>query len=137
MYNLGHSSQGGMLFVMLAAFAVPSLGTNPRAGAWLRSTLLYAVLAPIYLNAGISKVRYMGPGEHLKGEWIRKAIASERRSLIPAMNRLIEHSSTLPALLSWGNMFIEIALPLLVLLVAQRRYPLLHSLVRKHARARW
>ena len=63
MFNLAHSTLGGMLFVASAALAVPHLGCEVRArraGAWLRTFLVLAVLVPIYLLAGVSKLRYMG-----------------------------------------------------------------------------
>lgn len=59
MYNLGHSMQGGILFLLSSIFAVPFLGCpkyGDRSARWLRRFLYIVVLVPIYLFSGVSKV---------------------------------------------------------------------------------
>ena len=61
-YTKKHSDYGGIVSVLAAIFAVPFLETNPMAGSWLRKFLIINAVIPIYLFAGICKVRYLGPG---------------------------------------------------------------------------
>eukprot|EP00965_Chrysotila_dentata_P077107 2545858-Pleurochrysis_carterae.AAC.1 len=59
-YDLSHSTQAPMIFVLGAAFAIPGLSTNVRASYWLRTYLFVCVLLPAYSFAGLSKLRYDG-----------------------------------------------------------------------------
>ena len=59
-YNQKHSEYGTILFALASTAAVPFLETNPLAGAWLRKFLVMCSIIPIYLFAGVCKVRYLG-----------------------------------------------------------------------------
>ena len=135
MYNLAHSVQGGMLFVVSAIFAVPFLETNPKAGAWLRKFLLLNVLVPVYLFAGVNKLRYLGLGSNISGAWLVPILKDTHRAVFPELNMWM---ATAPAklssapwpcmLMSWGNLAVEFVLPVIAI-VSLNQGPL-SSLVR-------
>ena len=128
MYNLAHSVQGGMLFVLAAAFAVPFLDSNPRANAWLRKFLIINVLVPVYLFAGLCKLRYMGIATNMSGGWLVSVLQDKHRAIFPALN---EWATRAPAILgftkpwpcmlmSWGNLLVEFILPLLCMMTTNQ-----------------
>jgi hypothetical protein len=120
MYNLAHSTQGPMLFVVLAAFAVPHLTDEDcRAGRWLRQTLWTCVLVPVYLFSGLSKLRYHGVYGNLTGAWLMATHSFDNdiaRQVMPQADSLVFGSPLLVAFFSWGNLLIEIILPIASLL---------------------
>eukprot|EP00965_Chrysotila_dentata_P146196 4827882-Pleurochrysis_carterae.AAC.1 len=121
MYNHAHSTQGPMLFVVAASFAIPGLATNARASNWLRQYLFVCVLMPVYFFAGLSKLRYLGFENNLTGEWIQRALKPESRTIWPALNKTIVDSAVLRVCFSWGNLAVEIVLPLLATFVTRGR----------------
>ena len=70
MYDLAHSTQGGMLFILSAIPAVPFLETSRRANHWLRKFLYVGIWVPLYLFSGISKFRYLGIIPNMTGSWL-------------------------------------------------------------------
>ena len=121
-YNLGHSTQSSMLFVTLASFAVPDLATNPRAGTWLLQMILRAVVSPVYLCSGISKLRYIGLRRQVSGAWLIEDVGTFGslgmfvRSAIPTINHLVFHMPGGLVLMGVGNLALEFVMPFLVLL---------------------
>ena len=114
-YTGGHQTpQVVAMFVLLAATAVPGLATNERAGSWLRQMLISAVLVPTYLLSGVDKLRVHGVIANLDGEWLQKA-AHARPST------WLRPSEPTLAAFSCGNLFLEVALPVVVLFSAQGR----------------
>ena len=123
MYNLAHSTQSSVLFVMASTLAVPDLAQNPRAAVWLRQFLVLCVIAPVYLCSGMSKIRYIGLDRQLSGSWLLedKVLGSSSmflRATIPTFNELILHVPGGIMLMSWGNLLLEVVVPLCVLLSA-------------------
>ena len=118
MYNLAHSTQGAMLFIFSAIPAVPSLGKSERANHWLRKFIYIGVFVPIYLFSGISKFRYLGIIPNLSGSWLwvvfRKG--SLDRALFKKLFTCIGNHHSLMLIFSWGNIFIEMILPVLLML---------------------
>lgn len=121
MYNLGHSMQGGILFILSSIFAVPFLGCpkyGDRSARWLRRFLYIAVLVPIYLFSGVSKFRYKGFWPQVTGSWMLSAFTKKgiRRSVFPGLYTFIRDHDYAMALFSWGNVVVEYLLPLAMLL---------------------
>ncbi|EOD10045.1 hypothetical protein EMIHUDRAFT_105441 [Emiliania huxleyi CCMP1516] len=119
----GHCAlSASLLFVVVAAFAVPDLASNPRSAAWLRHTSLVAVLVPVYLFSGISKVRY-------SGDWLlavrgdKYGLGDEKvvRAPLAEVSLYIARSPWLCMLFSWGNLLVELALPVALLYLLARR----------------
>ena len=121
-YNLGHSTQSSMLFVTLATFAVPDLGSNKRAGIWLSQMLLRCVIAPVYLCSGMSKIRYIGLSRQVSGAWLIEdpgtfgSLGVYMRGILPSLNDFIFHVPGGLALMGTGNMVLELLMPLALLL---------------------
>ena len=124
MYTFGHSGQVPLLFVAGAACCAHDLGSNPRAGAWLRNYLLLGLLVPSYLAAGMAKLRYVGLEPLLSGEWLFSQ-ATERmladgsifvRGTMPLSSTVLLQMPHTAALMSWGMLVLEVALPLCLLL---------------------
>ena len=128
MYNLAHSVQGGVLFVLAAAFAVPFLDSNPRANAWLRKFLIINVLIPVYLFAGLCKLRYMGIATNMSGGWLDIVLRDKHRAIFPALNEwatsapgILGFTKPWPCMLmSWGNLVVEFVLPLLCMMTTNQ-----------------
>jgi len=128
MYNLAHSVQGGVLFVLAAAFAVPFLDSNPRANAWLRKFLIINVLVPVYLFAGLCKLRYMGIATNMSGGWLVSVLQDKHRAIFPALNEwatrapgILGFTTPWPCMLmSWGNLVVEFILPLLCMMTTNQ-----------------
>ena len=101
---------------------VPSLSYNSRAASWLREYLVVCVLVPTYLFAGICKLRYYGIKENVTGRWLEGIFQGKaaHNSLWPALNYAITESRVLLFLASWGNLFVELILPLAVLFLHPR-----------------
>lgn len=118
MYDLSHSVQGTMLFVLAASLAVPSLRTNKGAVAWTRNFLVIGILVPTYLGAGISKFRYGGVAQNVSGAWLGKVFikGGSHRSLVPSVYLFICNNKWTMNVISWGNIAFEIILPLAVIL---------------------
>lgn len=121
MYNLGHSMQGGILFILVSIFAVPFLGCpkyGERSARWLRRFLYIGVLVPIYLFSGVSKFRYKGFWPQWTGSWMTSAFTKKgmRRSVFPGLYQYIRSHQWAMALFSWGNVVVEYILPLAMLL---------------------
>ncbi|CAJ1390972.1 unnamed protein product [Effrenium voratum] len=122
MYSGHHSCQGTIWFVFSAMFAVPFLETNPLAGPWLRRFALLDVLVPYYFFAGVTKLRYEGLWSNISGHWL----LGEFKAVLPA--GIASWMSSAPAILgstpwpftlmSWGNLIVELVLPLLAMLSA-------------------
>ena len=126
LYNLAHSTQGPMLFILGAALGVRELElADGRAGAWLRHLALVGVAVPVMLSSGLSKVRYAGVWTQFSGEWMRRELAPTPRSIYPTLNGWLLRTSAfglpLTALMSWGNLAAELLLPLCVLLTSASR----------------
>jgi NADH dehydrogenase FAD-containing subunit/predicted DCC family thiol-disulfide oxidoreductase YuxK len=120
MFNLAHSAQGGILFILSSIFAVPFLGSQtygPRAARWLRRFLYIGVLVPIYLFSGVSKFRYKGVMSNLSGHWIHHVFrGGSNRSAFPALYRFIGEHKWASMFFSHGNIVVEYLLPLAVML---------------------
>jgi hypothetical protein len=119
MYNLGHSMQGGILFILCSIFAVPFLGCpkyGERSARWLRRFLYVGVLVPIYLFSGVSKFRYKGFWPQFTGSWMLSAFTKGgiKRSISPTLYKFIRDRNWAMAFFSWGNVVIEYLLPLAV-----------------------
>ena len=124
MYQPHHTCQGTIFFVFSAMFAVPFLETNPLAGRWLQIFLLLDVLVPSYFFAGVRKLRYEGLWDNISGHCVAAAVVSNMRyerlavgldrwmASAPAMLGSIPWPFTL---MSWGNLVIEVVLPVLVM----------------------
>jgi hypothetical protein len=88
MYNLCHSLQGALVAVLLLPLALPDLAVRPAAGAWLQHALLVAVLVPVYLFAGVSKLRYSGLLANLSGAWLQGSFGEAiGRVPLPALTK--------------------------------------------------
>ncbi|CAE7657302.1 unnamed protein product [Symbiodinium sp. CCMP2456] len=106
-------------FFLLAACMVPSLETSQRSQAWLGKFLLVSLLAPFYLSAGVSKLRYGGWASMLSGSWLRPTLAATvDRSIFPGLNTWLSQSTWAPAMMSFGVLSAEFLLPVLVLCTA-------------------
>jgi len=117
-YNVGHSAQGPMLFVLMAIPAVAGLGKNHRAGQWLRTCLFACVLVPVYLFSGVSKLRYMELDAHVTGAWLTDMFKVHKsRAGLPWLNDFVQSVPLLHTLLSWGNVVVEVLLPVACLLL--------------------
>jgi len=129
LYDPCHNIQASLLFVVVAAFAVPDLASNPRSAAWLRHTSLVAVLVPVYLFSGISKVRYSGVLHQITGDWLlavrgdKYGLGDEKvvRAPLAEVSLYIARSPWLCMLFSWGNLLVELALPVALLYLLARR----------------
>ena len=127
MYQPYHTCQGTTLFVFSATLAVPFLETNPLAGQWLWKFVLLDVLVPSYFFAGVNKLRYEGLWNNISGEWVAKAVRRQAE-LEPSAAGLDRWMAFAPAILastpwpftlmSWGNLVVELVLPLLAMLSA-------------------
>ena len=120
-YNLAHSTQSSILFVMASTFAVFDLADNPRAGVWHRQFLVLCVIAPVYLFSGISKLRYIGLDRQLSGSWMIEDIvlascSMHVRASVPMLNDVLLHLPFGLKLMSWGNLALEFFAPLGLLL---------------------
>ncbi|CAE7308021.1 VWA3A [Symbiodinium natans] len=127
-YTKKHSDYGGIVSVLAAIFAVPFLETNPMAGSWLRKFLIINAVIPIYLFAGICKVRYLGLATCFSGSWLTTGVMdrSHGYSFVPWLNKWLASTPPLIGtepwtclLLSWFTMFFEIIWP--VLCIAEMR----------------
>lgn len=127
-----HGIQAALLFVIGATAAVPELPSNPRAARWLCNYLLLGVLAPSYLGAGLSKLRYLGWAEQLSGGWLPRLVISAKvfnRATLPDLVTLIAQLPMGFQMMSFGNLLIELFLPALVLILhGSAMYPRLSSL---------
>ena len=128
MYYLSHTVQTMVLFLVCGVFAVPFLETNWKAGAWLRKALLLNIIIPCYLFAGIGKLRYAGFWRNVSGAWLAHTIrkAGAKNGFAPALNKwlvsqpgILGFSISWPiTLMSWGNMVMELGLPVLGIMSA-------------------
>ena len=137
---------------------MPDLASNPRSAAWLRHTSLVAVLVPVYLFSGISKVRYSGVLHQITGpplcspsstprvlaafaaapllldlssigDWLlavrgdKYGLGDEKvvRAPLAEVSLYIARSPWLCMLFSWGNLLVELALPVALLYLLARR----------------
>ena len=121
MYNLAHSAQSSILFVTVSAFAVSGLANNPRAAVWLRQCLVLAVIAPVYLFSGISKLRYIGLRRQLNGSWMIQdgvlgSASMHLRASAPLLNEVLLHVPGGLKLMSWANLALEVVAPMALLL---------------------
>jgi len=106
-------------FFLLAACMVPSLETSQRSQAWLGKFLLVSLLAPFYLSAGLSKLRYGGWASMLSGSWLKPTLAAMvDRSIFPGLNTWLSQSTWAPAMMSFGVLSAEFLLPVWVLYTA-------------------
>lgn len=106
-------------FFLVAACMVPSLETSQRSQAWLGKFLLVSLLAPFYLSAGVSKLRYGGWASMLSGSWLKPILAATvDRSILPGLNTWLSQSTWAPAMMSFGVLSAEFWLPVLVLYTA-------------------
>ncbi|CAE7618316.1 unnamed protein product [Symbiodinium sp. CCMP2592] len=106
-------------FFLVAACMVPSLETSQRSQAWLGKFLLVSLLAPFYLSAGVSKLRYGGWASMLSGSWLKPTLAAMvDRSIFPGLNTWLSQSTWAPAMMSFGVLSAEFLLPVLVLYTA-------------------
>jgi hypothetical protein len=114
-----HDKLGTILFLFASIFAVPFFGC-PRNGSWcsswLRKYLYVAVLFPLYLSAGFCKFRYKGVRSQFSGSWIRKVLKNNKQSFFPEINRYVTNHAWASAFFSWGNVVVELILPLITLL---------------------
>lgn len=120
-YNQRHSAYGTMLFVLAATFAVPFLESRPSANAWLRKFLVYNATVPVYLCAGLCKIRYLGLKAIFSGSWITHGVMDRTHgySCIPWANKwLVSQPAVLGfpepwtcMFLSYFTMFFEILAP--------------------------
>lgn len=120
-YNLAHSTQSSILFVMASAFAVFDLADNRRTGVWHRQFLVLCVVAPVYLFSGISKLRYIGLDRQLSGSWMIEDVvlascSMHLRASAPMLNELLLHLPFGLQLMSWGNLALEFFAPMGLLL---------------------
>ncbi|KAL7545413.1 hypothetical protein ACHAWF_008760 [Thalassiosira exigua] len=118
MYDLRHTVQGCMLFILAAIPTIPFLETSRRANHWLRKFLYIGVLVPIYLFSGISKFRYLGIIPNLTGLWLWSHFRKNQlhRAAFKSLFSFIGRHHWVMAIFSWGNILIEIVLPMQVML---------------------
>ena len=123
MYKLSHSTQGGLLFVTATTVAIPPLfgidkGRQVAGSAWLRRFLFLGILIPIYLMSGISKLRYVGILANLNGRWLWELFEPKKRKYASwtFLRDLLYNHKILLAFMSWGNLVLEIFVPLALLL---------------------
>lgn len=111
-----HSPQAAMLFIIGAAWAVPQLENQSRKSSWLRFFLIVCCVVPVYLFAGVSKMRYNGWEGMNESEWIKGYLkANAGRSVVGGVTRFIMQNTLILDLLAWGNTMTELILPLMVL----------------------
>ena len=72
-----------------------------------------SILAPYYLAAGFTKLRYEGWVSVLKGSWMQYGFRSV--AFFPGFNAWAARTPLVCALFSWGCMLVEFVGPLLVL----------------------
>ncbi|CAJ1347799.1 unnamed protein product [Effrenium voratum] len=125
-YNQKHSEYGTILFALASTAAVPFLETNPLAGAWLRKFLVMCSIIPIYLFAGVCKVRYLGVPTLVTGEWLLDAVTHQAHgfSWLPSLNRYLSMSPWICMFMSWATLVFELILPAIVVATMG---PSLHS----------
>mmetsp|Transcript_14718 Transcript_14718/g.42392 ORF Transcript_14718/g.42392 Transcript_14718/m.42392 type:complete len:408 (+) Transcript_14718:1-1224(+) len=123
MYKLSHSTQGGLLFVAATTFAIPPLfgmdkGRQVAGSAWLRRFLFLGILIPIYLMSGIAKVRYVGILANLNGRWLWELFEPKKRKYAAwtFLRDLLYNHKILLTFMSWGNLVLEVLLPLSLIL---------------------
>jgi len=123
MYNHCHNIQASLLFVLIATLATPDLHENERSGRWLRHCTVICVLAPLYLMSGVSKIRYIGITGNLSGAWLRAkpgfpGLGGQTVARAPwaRESMMVAASPFLCMMLSWGNLVVELALPIAVFL---------------------
>ena len=127
MYNHCHNIQASLLFVVIASLAAPDLHDNERSGRWLRHCTVICILAPLYLMSGVSKIRYIGITGNLSGAWLRAkpgfpGLGGQTVARAPwaRESMMVAASPFLCMMLSWGNLVVELALPLMVLLASTK-----------------
>ena len=123
MYKLSHSTQGGLLFVAVTSFAIPPLFSMDKdrqeaGSAWLRRFLFLGILIPIYLMSGIAKIRYVGILTNLNGRWLWELFEPNSRKYAAwtSLRNLLYNHKILLTFMSWGNLVLEIFLPLALIL---------------------
>jgi len=123
MYKLSHSTQGGLLFVAATTFAIGPLFAIDKdrqvaASAWLRRFLFLGILIPIYLMSGIAKIRYVGILSNLNGRWLWELFEPNSRKYAAwaSLRNLLYNHKVLLMMMSWGNLVLEIFLPLALIL---------------------
>ena len=123
MYKLSHSTQGGLLFVVATSFAIPPLFAMDKdqqiaGSAWLRRFLFLGILIPIYLMSGIAKIRYVGILTNLNGRWLWELFEPNSRKYAAwtSLRNLLYNHKVLLTFMSWGNLVLEIFLPLALIL---------------------
>jgi len=123
MYDLAHSTQGGMLFILSAIPAIPFLETSRRANHWLRKFLYVGVFVPLYLFSGISKFRYLGIIPNLTGSWLWGDFGKGKlhRAVWKSLFSFIGDHHWVMFIFSWGNIVLEIILPMLLMLFNEIR----------------
>mmetsp|Transcript_24746 Transcript_24746/g.54740 ORF Transcript_24746/g.54740 Transcript_24746/m.54740 type:complete len:878 (-) Transcript_24746:146-2779(-) len=117
MYDLAHSTQGGMLFILSAIPAVPFLETSHRANHWLRKFLYVGIWVPLYLFSGISKFRYLGIIPNMTGSWLWGDFGHGKlhRAVWKSLYTYIGSHKFVMFIFSWGNILLEIILPMVLL----------------------
>lgn len=83
------------------------------------------VIAPFYLAAGLSKLRYAGYRRQLSGSWLVQdgvlgAHLVYLRASLPTLHELSLHTRGILVLMGTGNTALEFAIPLLLLLTRPR-----------------
>ena len=123
MHKLSHSTQGGLLFVAATSFAIPALfamdtDRQVSGSAWLRRFLFLGILIPIYLMSGIAKIRYVGILTNLNGRWLWELFEPNSRKYAAwtSLRNLLYTHKVLLTFMSWGNLVLEIFLPLALIL---------------------
>ena len=119
-----HHMQPLILFLPAALCMIPALhGDWPlrgEAGSWLGQYLLFGIMAPLYLTAGLCKIRYHGVTQvFFSSGWIEFALGSYAASdtlglgkwYIPQLSRWMLDIDRLVPLFSWGGMLFEVGMP--------------------------
>eukprot|EP00435_Cladocopium_sp_Y103_P070939 s56_g36.t1 len=125
-YNRKHSEYCTILFSLMATTAVPFLETNPRAAAWLRKFLIMCAIIPIYLFAGVCKVRYLGVHSLLiTGHWFSVGVIDRSHGFawIKGINEYLSTCPWLALFISWFTMAFELLVPVLCIASTRRRTP--------------
>ena len=126
-----HHMQPLILFIPAAACMIPAIhGGWPlrgEAASWLGQYLLFGIMAPLYLTAGLCKIRYHGVTQvFLSSGWIDFALGSYAASdqlgkgkwYIPQLSRWMLDIDRLVPLFSWGGMLFEVAMPAAVIVLS-------------------
>jgi hypothetical protein len=120
-WNPAHSTQAGMLFVLSAVLVSGDLHRS-SAAQWLIKFLFVCVLIPVYLFAGISKMRYMGVLSQFEGGWMAQIVSDNiQRSTWPAISKWIMETPLAQIFMSFGDVAFQDVLSLLTLFYGLHR----------------